>query len=376
MILLWPMDLPDKFVDAVLVKCCLPEVASARGPAASGQVPLPVFIDQGYSVISEAHDFLYDKFFFSRTSNPKRTINTYAECLLSWFKYIELGGLDWREAGVTQIISYRNSMKGNTECRRKALSVSTINLRLSVISEYYLYYWRDLLSCNPDKAEILARKIQKLDKVQLRLRQNKILPRALSKEACQQLVSTLRGVHKLILEWALTTGMRTSSILNISVNDFESVEANTSTKFLKILAKGGKSQHVYIPSSLIEKTRAYIDTERRLNEKRHGSSDKLFLNKLGETVSRSCYYKSFKRGCEATSIKSHPHQTRTTFATYMQRRIDAASKRLGIDSIKIIQGLLGHASSLTTQSYLETIAINNPDILELLDLNSKDLASS
>jgi hypothetical protein len=54
----------------------------------------------------------------------------------------------------------------------------------------------------------------------------------------------------------------------------------------------------------------------------------------------------------------------------MERALAESSKEKNLDRVKIIQGLLGHASSATTHAYLESISINDIDVLDMLDVNS------
>lgn len=192
-------------------------------------------------------------------------------------------------------------------------------------------------------------------------------------------MGALKGVHRVIFAWSLATGVRVSSVLNIDLVEYEKLNIDGSDGFIELMMKGGRMQKVYVPQALRSEIETYICTVRVLSSKYRlqgaGERGKLFLNSKGEAVTRSCYYAAFKRACASQNIKAHPHQARTTFATFMERKISAAGLNLGFDHVKIIQGLLGHASAITTQQYLEDIAGNNVEVLALIDSNSEILRS-
>jgi len=176
-----------------------------------------------------------------------------------------------------------------------------------------------------------------------------------------------------VLKWALATGLRTSSIINLKLSEVNDLLGNTSCRFMSVIVKGGKYHRVYVPQDLVFETTTYIDVERKLSERRGALHQQLFLNSRGSPLTAKAYYSAYKRACALIGVKSHPHQARTTFATFMHRRLSFVSAELGLDNVKIIQGLLGHASSVTTEQYLERIATGNPDVLEMLEQHSQSL---
>jgi site-specific recombinase XerD len=369
--MLWPSEQLDPGTLSKLTRLGLASACYTRSLAHTQRCKLPIFLNNNHALVREPHDFLYDKYFFSRSARPGKTINTYAECLLAWFSYVESANEDWRNANVVDIVEYRNFMRTNGAAKNnKTLSVSTINLRIIVVAEFYKFFWRQEILFNPQSSVFVKEKLSKLISVKLRLRQSRRIPKALTPSACTTLVNALNDGPRLILKWALSTGLRTSSILSIDVETLMRLSKLHVGQFIEVNVKGGKQQQVYVPSQILRDTNDYIETTRRLIEKKGNFSQKVFLNKRGTAMTSQCYYASYKRACNRIGLISHPHQARTTFATYMQRRIKAGSDKLGIDSIKVIQGLLGHASSQTTEVYLETICVNNPDVLEMLELNS------
>ena len=101
---------------------------------------IPIIINNVGEVIREAHSFLYEKHFFSRSISSKKTVQTYGECLTHWLKYCSKEGLDWKSSSVRSIYSYRNSMKAAARVVEKSLRPATINLRVTVVVEFLKYF--------------------------------------------------------------------------------------------------------------------------------------------------------------------------------------------------------------------------------------------
>lgn len=334
---------------------------------------IPLLITEAGSIISEAHGFLYEKHIYSRSLTSARTIETYAESLVDWFRYCENNRLAWNESTVRSILMYRNSMKAAARNGKASLRVATINLRTTVVVEFMKYY---LATLEADESTVIenTKLLKKLSNYKFKLRKAYARPIALSAKNCRCLHSKLNGAHKLIFKWAISTGLRISSILSVSLESFMDHQGDAEGRFIEVAVKGGKTLSVFLPKSLIEETNRYIRVERKLlslNSREHAREvHSLFLNRRGISINRRCYYAAYQRACIALGIKSHPHQTRTTFATFMERALAGYSKEKDFDRVKIIQGLLGHASSTTTHAYLESISINDVDVLSMLEVNS------
>lgn len=330
---------------------------------------IPIILSGAGEVVREAHSFLYEKHRLSRGISSARTVQTYAESLKHWFEYCDVNNQCWQDLNVRSLVKYRNSMKSGSSGSEKSLRPATINLRVTVVAEFLKFFVSEGLA---DRGKEIEAKnfLANLGRARLKLRRTQSRPVALSAEDCRSICSRLSGAHRIIFIWALSTGLRTSSILSTSLEKFEGVKGSTGG-FVELVAKGGKWQKVFLSSYILEETRKYIRIERKLSLLRGNisadQSNSLFLNRNGSPVERRCYYTAYKRACKTVDVSSHPHQTRTTFATFMDRRLRTYSKQNNVDHIKIIQGLLGHASSSTTQDYLESIEINNIEILSMLE---------
>lgn len=339
-----------------------------------GAIPI-ILTDEG-EVIREAHSFLYEKHIHSRNMNSDKTVHTYAECLVVWLKYCALNSLDWKASTIRSLLHYRNSMKSGSGVRARSLRPKTINLRISVVIEFFKYFLEVEMTNNKNSERNYHLLLKNITNTRFNVRSSDSRPIALTATACRSLCASLKGVHRIIFIWGISTGLRISSILKVLLSDFEPLQTQDRGAFLEVLCKGGKIQKVFLPRYLIVETNRYLEVERKLvvlrAQKKYKTSlsGELFLNGSASSVTRGCYYAAFQRACTSQAIKSHPHQARTTFATFMERALRAYGKENNIDHVKIIQGLLGHADAITTMSYLESIAINNVDILGLLEANS------
>lgn len=376
---LWPAQITRSALQQSLDEARLFDVANhfaLKKFAPSSEIPL--IIDNSNSIIREASYFLQEKLFYSSAYRTDKTVKTYAECLAVWFDYVEKSGFDWKSATPRVILRYRNSIKNTiSEKTNRLLAVRTINLRLVVVSEFYDFYWSRLSLQPSSNMQIYHDSLQELSRLKLNLRGGTKRKRSIPVAACNALVDYLHGVHKLIFVWSVATGLRIGALLNLKVIDFEQLCSEASDRFVFVLSKGGKTVHAYVPRLVIERTSRYVEIDRVLSQGREINSGRpreaLFLNSTGSPVSYSCYYSAFKRACSAIKIKANPHQARNTFATVVERRISRSPAFKNLDSIKVMQGLLSHESSETTEGYLDSIVSNNSDVLALLEEMAGDV---
>lgn len=371
MLLLWPSKETSKMVLNTIASVGL-EVLSLKESKSDDSYHIPIIFDESRGeVVREAHEFLYEKSYYSEYYKSDKTVRTYAECILCWLKYTISTGIDWRSANVRNIAHYRNVMKASGGRNEKVLSAATINLRLAVVFEFYKFYWSKLSQQGGGDTHLYTHRLNQLKMNKVRVKAAKKRPRAIPQHSCQMLMKSLRGVHRVIFAWTLTTGLRVSSVLSITSAQVNSLTHSSSDGFIEVPSKGGKRQKAYVPRSLLLETIKYAEILRVLSRKKLHSwsvdESLFFINERGVSVTRSCYYTAYKRACKKLEITSHPHQARTTFATFMERQLFKATRELGLDHIKIVQGLLGHASADTTKDYLESISGSHVEVLKILE---------
>jgi integrase len=354
----------------------------------SGRRPLikhrfPLLIGADGSLVREAVSFLYDIAYVRGSTRSLRTLETYAESLNSWLSYAEEHQLGWRHPTAPMLASYRDQMLGTDGTRDPPLSRRTVNLRLSVALEFYKHLGckdegeemtvtqrNEARTASPPSVKWTASRSSSL--ATLRVRVYRRRPRALRAEDCQNLSGELKAAYRLMWQWALCTGLRTSSLLRLRLGAFESLASSVmSDPMLSVLAKGGKIVSVHVPQALRDATERYIEVDRRLAASRPACPAKdaaLFLNRTGRPVTAKAYYRAFRRAAARLRIHAFPHQARTTFATFVRdrlERLNAAGHHL--DAVKIVQSLLAHADAATTEAYLDSIDVPSLDVLRLLD---------
>lgn len=340
----------------------------------------PLLIGADGCLVREAVSFLYDIAYVRGSTRSVRTLETYAESLSSWLSYAEDHELGWRRPTAPMLASYRDQMLGTDGTRDQPLSRRTVNLRLSVAVEFYKHLaskdeGEDFAVIQHDEvwaasAPRLKRAAYKVSSLaRLRVRVYKRRPRALSTEQCQNLSRELKAAYRLMWQWALCTGLRTSSLLRLGLAAFEALAGSEPT--LSVTAKGGKLVTVHVPQALRDATERYIEVDRRLAMSRRPATANdaaLFLNRTGRPVTAKAYYRALRRAAARLRIRAFPHQARTTFATFVRDRLEranAAGRQL--DPVKIVQSLLAHADAATTEAYLDSIDVPSLDVLQILD---------
>lgn len=111
---------------------------------------------------------------------------------------------------------------------------------------------------------------------------------------------------------------------------------------MKVIGKGNKEREVFFSTKAMVLIRNYLKT-------RKGNSEALFITERAPYGRMSCraIQKVFKKIAKRTEIQKsiYPHIFRHTFATFLLDK--------GVP-IHIVQALLGHENSATTQIYART----------------------
>ena len=169
------------------------------------------------------------------------------------------------------------------------------------------------------------------------------LPNVLSEEEVTALIDsvqldTWQGVRdKAILEVLYGCGLRVSEAVALQISCVFLKEG-----FIRVIGKGNKERLVPLGEMAVEAINAYIDV--RPNPDDAVSSDILFLNRFGRSLSRVSMFNMIKRQAVATGIRKEisPHTFRHSFATHLLEH--------GAD-LRVVQEMLGHESISTTEIY-------------------------
>jgi len=168
------------------------------------------------------------------------------------------------------------------------------------------------------------------------------IPEVFSREEVERLLAavdlnTPGGVRdRFLFELIYSCGLRVSEAAELTLERIYAGE-----KFLRVLGKGGKERVVPIGDVALEWLARYLNEARpALTRGRRLSS--LFVNHLGEPLTRKGMWKRFKGYALQAGVAGKIHTLRHSFATHLLR---------GGADLRTVQVLLGHADIGTTQIY-------------------------
>jgi site-specific recombinase XerD len=168
-----------------------------------------------------------------------------------------------------------------------------------------------------------------------RMKQEKNLPFVHSAEDIRKLFGvTTNAKHRFLLETGYGCGLRVSELVKVRYRDFD-----LNRGLLRVKGKGNKERFVPIPEILVSRIKELPEGKKR--------SDYVFAgeNGIGHISKRSAE-KIYDKACRKAGIERKKgtgiHNLRHSFATHLLES--------GTD-LRIIQEILGHSSSKTTEVY-------------------------
>jgi len=209
---------------------------------------------------------------------------------------------------------------------------ASIARKLSALRSFYRYLVREnLVNADPMRA-ISAPKLEKR------------LPTFLTPQETVRLLTApdttkAQGQRdRAILELLYASGVRVSEIVRLDLQD-----VNQLTREIRVLGKGCKERIVLMGEPAARSLDTYLQTGRReLLGDRVDSA--LFINRLKKRISARWIQSMLARYARLAGLnkKVTPHVLRHTFATHMLN---------GGADLRVLQELLGHSSTATTQIY-------------------------
>jgi site-specific recombinase XerD len=343
---------------------------------------VPMLLDAQMRLIEPACAWLLHVALVRGRTRSKETWRTYGEVLYDWWQTLEANGWAWDRVGSNELTAYRNRMlEGTSNYTGRPYSRATINIRLRVLAMFYRWCEASrLISEVPFSVSELnlsksrpATFLAHVDATggrqtvnELTVRHTPSLPRPLDPATIRQVMEGMDARDRLIVEWAVTTGVRRLEIAGLRV----SMLPDTASAALPVMpmrldvTKGGKVRQVYPPLPLIDRTRAYVREERavavRRARKRNPSyreTDALFLTEWGEPMTPRRIGAMFTRASKKANVKATLHGIRHTFAAAMLGFLQRQSARLpALNPLLVLQAILGHADLATTGIYLRVLA--------------------
>ncbi|MBT5506600.1 MAG: site-specific tyrosine recombinase XerD [Flammeovirgaceae bacterium] len=144
---------------------------------------------------------------------------------------------------------------------------------------------------------------------------------------------------RAMAETLYSAGLRVSELVNLKIsNIYDDIG------FLRILGKGNKERLTPIGKSALKFIKSYQYEVRNHVHIKPGHEDYLFLNKLGNRISRVSIFTLIKNLALRAGIrkKISPHTFRHSFATHLIE---------GGADLRAVQEMLGHESITTTEIY-------------------------
>lgn len=182
------------------------------------------------------------------------------------------------------------------------------------------------------------------------------LPEILSVAEVERLLESFREEtasdlrNHAMVELLYASGLRVSELLALKLED-----VHLSMQFIKCRGKGNKERIVPIGELAAEVLERYLETARPKLLKK--STDLLFLNRFGDSMSRQGFFKILKKQAQIAGITKSlsPHKLRHSFATHLIEN--------GVD-LRLVQEMLGHSDIATTQIYTHMSKEHLKDLFE------------
>ena len=240
-----------------------------------------------------------------RIGRSEKTIQTYQKCIRDVLKY---SGKNINRLTADDFNSYIDNIY-------KIVSKSKINQIISS-GKVFLKYGLGLTN-------VVIKKLE-------RPKQSKSLPKVLSIEEIRIMLNRALNIkHKAIILTLYDLGLRRDELINLRWKD---IDRNSKTVHVKN-GKGSKDRVIPISDRLIDLFIVYWKIHKSKEYVFEYQNNQYSATSVAKVVSK--YSKGFR-------FKVTPHTLRYTFATHLLES--------GVD-IRIIQSILGHSKSTTTEIY-------------------------
>ncbi len=284
--------------------------------------------------------YRYEQYLVVEKGLSQATVKNYQLDLTLFFNTFA----NYSDTNQLSVVDITDFMKIQSQAGK---SSRTINRRLSVIRQFYLFLERE---------HIISLHLPKIPAP----KSASFLPSYLTEEKVEQLLDApniekddeLRD--KAMLEVMYASGLRVSELLSLHRG-----QINFEKGLITIYGKGNKERRVPIGEFALEFVKEYMMTSREKNRGRQ--SRFLFLNKFGQPISRQYFFMQIRKYAKRAEINEHisPHTLRHSFATHL---LDHGAE------LRAVQEMLGHTNIATTQIYTH---VSQKRIRSAFDLYSK-----
>ena len=263
------------------------------------------------------------------------TVETYIREIrefILWLQKSEYKASSVAAESISDYIIFRQSIDCN-------LSARTVSKILSTLKSYFEFI-----------IQVGQRKdnpIRLLDMPRLA----KHLPEVLTISEIDQFLQeidcgTISGLRdRALFELIYSCGLRVSEAVGLEVSDLYFEEG-----LIKVTGKGSKERLIPLGESAEYWLKSYLVEARPGFCKPGKITGALFLNRLGNGLSRKGMWKRFKETADRAGVSGKIHTLRHSFATHLLQ---------GGADLRSVQELLGHSDISTTQIYTH---LNNNDL--------------
>ncbi|OCA91545.1 site-specific tyrosine recombinase XerD [Bacillus sp. FJAT-27225] len=276
------------------------------------------------------------------------------------------------EKGLSQntVIAYERDLKGYLKHVKNKDGLSSIN----DIQRTHILHYLGKLKEDGKSSKTIARNVASIRSFHQFLLRDKAsehdpsvhietptlernLPKVLSMEEVETLLETpaQEGPYglrdKAMLEILYATGIRVSELIGLNIGDL-----HLQMGFVRCIGKGNKERIIPVGRTATEALQRYLDDGRpELVTKKSAREEALFLNHLGQRLTRQGFWKILKKLATEAGIEKDltPHTLRHSFATHLLEN--------GAD-LRAVQEMLGHADISTTQIYTHVTKVRLRDV--------------
>jgi site-specific recombinase XerD len=301
----------------------------------------------------------------------KKTWDTYAKHLVSFFTFCEDNDQDWRyieDDGIHEMLLavYRDSCQEDF-----CISSNSTNQHLRTIVRFYIHavgrgwvnslpYSLEDVKANQNQHSFLAHTVTDggiTASVDIMLKTKKTSIKFLQVEETKELLNAIKNpTLKLMTRLCLQTGIRKKELLLFPLDVIRKPRAGELLCRVDIdRTKGEHERSIDIPPRLMEDLWRYVNTTRFQQEEDSGvKSEYLFLTSSGEEWEADG--DGFNKALKALKLpfKVNPHKLRHTYATHMLKGLLKANN-IKFSPLMYIQARLGHSSLTTTMKYLHLV---------------------
>ncbi len=256
----------------------------------------------------------------------KNTLLSYQSDLIQYKNFLQKNGMNsWDKISLDAIITFQYHLK------TRGISTSSVARKIAALKSFCRF-----LRKNEDITVDITQNLEAP-------RTTKKLPSVLTQDEIGKVFNLpeeekprlLR--NRAMLEVLYGTGVRVSELINIKLEDL-----NLQVGYILISGKGGKQRIVPLGTTAQESLSPYL--KQRTNMLKKQQNNYLFVNNVGNKLSRQGFWKILKKHTISCGIKKSisPHTFRHSFATHLLEQ--------GAD-LRSVQEMLGHSNITTTQIY-------------------------